>query len=227
MGLLEQTIFAGLTLEDREVMARCFHASTWRYQAGEEICSYGQQNPHQVGILCSGRAVIQRIEEDGRRTVLEFLEEPDVFGEELAFAGSRDDQVSVVCMKPCQVMFFDYDQIVSPCSNACPRHSTLIRNLMNLLAEKAFRLSQRVEILTHRSIRGKLMCCFSLFAGKKGEPSFLLPFTLSGLAEYIAADRSAMMRELKRMKEEGLLQLEGRRVTLAQETGTSHQHIPL
>ena len=51
---------------------------------------------------------------------------------------------------------------------------------------------------------------------EKGEytRSFLLPFSLSALADYISADRSAMMRELKKMREEMLVTISGRQVTL-------------
>ena len=51
-------------------------------------------------------------------------------------------------------------------------------------------------------------------AEKAGSNTFQLPFSLSMLADYIATDRSAMMRELKRLKEEGVLRSEGRRITL-------------
>ena len=44
--------------------------------------------------------------------------------------------------------------------------------------------------------------------------SFLLPFSLLKLANYLCIDRSAMMREIKKMKEEELIAIEGKRVTL-------------
>ena len=76
------------------------------------------------------------------------------------------------------------------------------------------RLSERIEVLSCRTIREKLLCYFGLCAAQAGARSFTLPTSLSGLAEYICADRSAMMRELGRMREAGLVQTEGRRVTL-------------
>ena len=63
-------------------------------------------------------------------------------------------------------------------------------------------------------IREKLLCYFNQLAEKEGSRTFQLPFSLSMLADYIATDRSAMMRELKRLKEEGVLRSEGRRITL-------------
>ena len=86
--------------------------------------------------------------------------------------------------------------------------------MFRLVAEKATTLSERVEILSRRSIRDKLMCYFGMLAAKSNSSRFSLPFSLSALADYISTDRSAMMRELKKMREEGIVEIEGRKVIL-------------
>ena len=90
----------------------------------------------------------------------------------------------------------------------------MVENLFHLVTEKAMSLSERVEVLSRRSIREKLLRYFQLQAAKERGRSFLLPFSLSALADYISADRSAMMRELKKMREEMLVTITGRQVTL-------------
>ena len=69
-------------------------------------------------------------------------------------------------------------------------------------------------MLACRSIREKLLCFFEQLADEHGSRTFPLPFSLSALADYISADRSAMMREMRKMREEGLICTEGRSVTL-------------
>ena len=77
--------------------------------------------------------------------------------------------------------------------------------------------------LSRRSIREKLQCYFRICRLEAGSDSFLLPFTLSALADYISTDRSAMMRELKKMREAGLISMNGRHVILREDTGaTAH-----
>ena len=82
------------------------------------------------------------------------------------------------------------------------------------MADKAQALSERIDVLSRRSIREKLLCYFRQLAQQAGSRTFTLPFSLSTLADYIATDRSAMMRELKRLREEGVVRSEGRRFTL-------------
>ena len=88
--------------------------------------------------------------------------------------------------------------------------------MFQLVAEKATSLYERVEVLSRRSIRDKLMCYFSLMAAKNRSGEFSLPFSLSALADYISTDRSAMMRELKKMRQEELVDVHGRKVLLQQ-----------
>ena len=97
---------------------------------------------------------------------------------------------------------------------ACRHHSLLVENLFRLMAEQARRLSRRVEVLSQRSIRDKLLCYFRILGLESGAETFTLPFSLSTLADYISTDRSAMMRELKKMRQDGVVAIDGRRVSL-------------
>ena len=167
-----------------------------------------------MGVIERGTASLIRIDENGVATVLEELGPGGVFGKALAFAGSSQDVLEVVCRTACEVVYIRYSQILKRCENACLHHSLLVQNMLRLISEKAQALSQRVDVLSRRTIREKLLCCFQQLSDKAGSSRFTLPFTLGTLADYIATDRSAMMRELRKMKEEGLVSTQGRQVTL-------------
>ena len=122
--------------------------------------------------------------------------------------------MEVIARETCDVMFIDYPHILKRCERACTHHSLLVQNMLRLIAGKAQALSERVDVLSRRSIREKLLCYFRQLEEKTGSRTLQLPFSLSVLADYIATDRSAMMREMKRLKEEGVLRSEGRRITL-------------
>lgn len=167
-----------------------------------------------MGILKSGALSIERIELDGGRTLLESLAPGGIFGEVLAFSSLARESMLVVARAPSEIVFIDYAHIIKRCEKACDHHSLLVRNILRLVADKTVRLSERIEVLSCRTIREKLLCYFSLSAAHAGGRAFLLPFSFSELADYICADRSAMMRELSRMRDAGLVQTEGRRIAL-------------
>lgn len=208
-------LFAGVDEESCNNMLRCFGAYERQFSARQVILSCGERQD-MIGVLLSGSAELLRLSEDGGRTVLETLNEGSVFGEELAFTGTRDGSAVIECREDCRVVFMRYDQITKRCENACLHHSLLVQNLFRLLSTKTLQLSERVEVLSRRTIREKLLCCFEQLSRREKSNSFLLPFSLSALAEYISADRSAMMRELKKLREEGIVQTENRQITLLQ-----------
>lgn len=212
--LEKSLLFQGISREEYQRILACFQAVERTYQADELIYDFGEAGRDDISIVEQGKAALIRIDEDGVATVLEELGPGGVFGRNLAFAGPLGDSLQVVCRTPCRVTYLDYPHILRRCENACDYHSALVRNMLGLMADKAQALSERVDVLSRRSIRDKLLCYFRQLAGRAGSATFTLPFSLSVLADYIATDRSAMMRELKRLREEGVVRSEGRRFTL-------------
>lgn len=207
-------LFKDITYEEYLRMLTCFQAVQKSFRPDDLIYDFGAPKNDAVGIIERGTAQLIRIDEDGISTVMEELGPGGVFGRTLAFSTAGEDSLEVVCRTPCDVLFIDYPHILKRCQNACTHHSLLVQNMLRLMSDKAQALSERVDVLSRRSIREKLMCYFRQLAKKANGQTFTLPFSLSTLADYIATDRSAMMRELKRLREEELITSDGRKFRL-------------
>lgn len=212
------SLFRDITDSEIQQMIQCYHMRSAAFAPGETICVYGRGSGD-VGVITQGAANVVRFDYAGNRTILERLEEDGVFGEALVAPAAQGDSLEVVCSEACQVLFLSYAHIVGRCEKACQHHSKLVHNMFRLVAEQTRRLNQRLEVLTCRTIRDKLLCYFHICCREAGRDTFQLPFTLSALADYISTDRSAMMRELKKMRLEGLISMEGRQVTLTAPEG--------
>ena len=212
MEYSELAVFQGITGEEVESMIQCFRMRRARFQPGQTICAYGGSGG-EVGVLIRGQAALVRLDRTGTRTILEQVEAGGIFGEELAFTPDLGDWLEVVSGGESEVLFMEYSHLMKRCEKACAHHSKLVQNMFRLLAGHTRQLSRRVEVLSRRSIREKLQCYFQICRLEAGGDEFTLPFTLSALADYISTDRSAMMRELKKMREEGLVRIQGRQVT--------------
>ena len=210
--LKSSPLFQNISHEEYLRMLTCFQARLRPFRPEELIYDFLAPDSDAVGIIERGTAAVIRIDQDGVSTVLEELGPGGVFGRTLAFSSVGEDSLEVVCRTSCEVLFIDYSHIMKRCENACTHHSILVQNMLQLMLEKAQALSQRVDVLSRRSIREKILCCFRQLAGEG--KTFVLPFSLATLADYIATDRSAMMRELRKLREEGLVSNEGRRFTL-------------
>lgn len=209
-------LFSNVTYEEYLRMLTCFQAVSKSFRSEALICDFNDNTCNTVGIIEKGDAVLVRTDEDGNDTVLEELSVGGVFGKTLAFGVVGDDGVQVLARTNCDVLFIDYSYIIKRCENACMHHSMVVQNMLELMSVKAKHLSQRIDVLSRRSIREKLLCYLRHLSVQQESDTVLLPFSLSTLSDYIATDRSAMMRELKRLKTEDLIVSNGRKITIRQ-----------
>ena len=212
-ALESSKLFEGIKEEDIKHMMECSGAKIKKFRTGDIICSF-EGSADKVGVVLCGEAELERVDYSGNRTVLEILSDGDVFGQTLAFGNLTGDMLDVVAKSCCTVVFIPADFVSSRCSNACFRHTLFVRNMLGIIAGKARSLSERIEVLSNRTIRDKLLCYFTINCAKARSDKFTMPFSLTTLADYICCDRSAMMRELGQMKEEGLVKIDKREVKL-------------
>ena len=205
-----KSIFEGISEADIEKMLKCFEARKLTFKKDRTIVT-NIINVKLIGIMLSGTANMERYDYNGNRSIIEKLSPNSVFGEVFSRLGS---DISVIATSDCEVLFIEYEHIIKKCKKGCLYHNILTNNMLKLLSQKIVELNERVEILSKRSIRDKLLSYFELLASSNPKRSFLLPFTYTDLADYLSVDRSAMMRELKNLKEEGFIQTNGKKITI-------------
>jgi len=190
----------------------CAKSQAKKIKKNEIITTY-IKNRHQFCILLNGNADLIRYEMNGNKTIVETLKTNDVFGE-LFFPVKTNNELFVLAKEDCEVLFFLYDEIVNKCNINCKFHEILNMNLLTLILNKTIKQNIRIEVLTKRSIREKLQTYFSILAKNGINRTFVIPFSYTDLADYLSIDRSAMMRELKSLTEEGFIARKGNKITL-------------
>lgn len=202
-------LFSGIGEADLSKLVSCLGGRVQTYSAGEFLILAGKSVP-KLGVLASGSAQIIRENFSGGSMIVGTVETGDLFAETYACAGRETMPVSVLARESCEVLFLDVSRIVRPCGNACPFHAQLVANLLKILSEKNMTLNRKMSYLSHKTIRGRLEAYFYDRMEQSGSRDFTVPLRRGELAEYLGADRSALSRELSRMKEEGLLDFSGR-----------------
>lgn len=205
-------LFHGIDDSGIKRLASCMHMRITTFQAEEHIAELGTKL-EKIGILVEGSAHIELSDADGVSTRMETLTDGDVFGE-LFFLPHEDRLCVVQADTECKVMFLDWQHVIRPCPHSCDPHGQLIANLFQLAAEKTRQLSAYTDILSQRTMRQKLMTYFTALSRETGARTITLPMSLAALAEYLCVDRSAMMRELRVMRKEGILETNRREITL-------------
>jgi len=200
--LQDSPLLQGIAFLDFEQMLTCLSARTASYQKGEIILLAGD-TVRFMGLIVAGSVRIVKEDREGHSTILTELTVSESFGEVLACAEVAQSPVTVQAAEDVQVLLIDYRRIVTSCRGACPFHAKLIENMLKLLARKTLVLNQKIDILSKRITREKLLCYFDMQRGTAN--TFTLPFNRDQLARYLCVDRSAMSSELGKMRDEGLI----------------------
>lgn len=212
MEITKSCLFYNISEKEQASMLRCFNTYEKKYDSGEIICFFDEEDKG-IGIIESGTANIVHCLPNGSQTILEHLTKGDIFGQMFYFHGSKGN-ISVEASSNCIIRYIDYEHIIKRCSKACSHHSQLVNNVLCMISDKAQSVCEHLEILSQRSIRERLNCYFKIVASKNNNNTFEIPFTMSSLADYLSVDRSAMSRELGKMRDEGILKINRRKVTL-------------
>ena len=113
-----------------------------------------------------------------------------------------------------RVLFIAYEHVIKRCENACKFHSQLVSNLLQMIALRASQQASRIYVLSRNSIRKKIMTYLNSIAAEKQTKTVILPMSYTTLAEYLGVDRSAMMRELKNLADEGIIERDGKKLRI-------------
>lgn len=203
--LLARTpLFAGLSGPGLARLMECFSPAVRRFEKGEVLLLAGFEN-RDIGILLEGGATAVKTTPDGGSVAITDLAPGSVFGDVLAGCTVKSP-VTILARTACKAMFVPCQKLLCPCAAMHPEHTRLMQNLVSTISEKYFSLSRRVDLLILKSLRAKL-CAFLLGrAAAAGADTFSVPLSRAGLAEYLNCERSALCRELSRMRAEGLIE---------------------
>lgn len=200
-------LFKDISEVEFQKIAKCFNVKKISYKKEQQILS-NTKNAGTVGIVVSGEAQLVHYDYDGNRTILSEYSEGDVFGD--IFSNIGNGEISVQAKANSEIMFMDYAHLINRCKKNCTYHNTIIQNMLQILSKRIYNQNERIEILTKRTIRDKLLKYFNTRIRETSSRIIYLPFSYTDLADYLGIDRAAMMRELKNLKDEGFITTNGR-----------------
>ncbi len=159
-----------------------------------------------LGIVLSGAVRIIREDYYGNRSILAELSPPHIFAESFVCAGAARLPVSVAAAADGSVMLLDGKKVLSD--------GRLAGNLLKISAEKNLLLNRKIEIISKRTIREKLMTYLSYQAAEQRSDKFTIPYDRQALADYLETERSALSAEISRLRREGIIECERNRFKL-------------
>lgn len=214
--LMHVPLFAHIADPEIDVLLSCLGGHVRAVEKGEVVLRAGDPVT-QVGVVLEGMLQIAREDAEGGRVLLMVIGPNDFFGEALSCAGVKRSPVTVSAESASTVLLVDFKKILGTCSRSCTYHTQLIENMMGILAKKNLFLQERMEVLSKKTIREKLLRYLEGMAPRAGVP-VTIPLNRNALADYLGVDRSALSRELGRLRDEGVLQFRKNIFTLREKS---------
>ena len=183
----------------------------YKYEKNQEILPT-IRNDNIIGIILEGFAQIENIEYNGNEMIKENLSKNSVFGNNISYTNSDDCQI--IAKQDTTVLVIDYNKLMNPSNLNHNYFNIFFSNLFDIINTKFRKTNERVKVLEKKQIREKLLEFFEKKKKKGPLNNIYLNQTFKDLADYLSVDRSAMFRELKHLKNEGFIEVNGRKITL-------------
>ena len=213
LGVLRRAaLFRGM--EDEQILTAvdCLGGQLRRYQKGAAVLRAGEPATH-LGVVLTGQVQVSRARADGQRVVMGSMGPGGLFAESYACARAESLPVTVTAEAEAAVLLLDCRRISSPCSILVFLLS-LLCNLLAVLAEKNLHLAGKLNHLSGRTIRERLLAYLEELSDRTGRRTVTVPFDRQALADYLCVDRSALSRTIGALQREGVLTADRARFTL-------------
>ena len=197
-------LFSGISRQEMGLMLNCLDGKITGVAKGNPVFLEGDPARF-VGVVLSGTVQIVRDDYYGNRSVLTMVSPGGLFAEAFACADVETLPVSVIALQNCSVLLLDCKRVLTGCSNACPFHSRLVRNLLQGIARKNLMLTSKIRCMSQKTTQEKLMEFLLEQAKQQGSAEFVIPYDRQALADYLGVERSAMSAELGKLKKAGLI----------------------
>lgn len=221
-------LFSELSVSEIEKLLNCFHFKNRNYTKDEYILMEGNPVIY-IGVILHGTVLMEKNDLYGNNYFFTELREHEIFGEPFMGQTSQNSTVNYKAMTNCQILIFPYQEIWKSCQENCFCHQVFIKNLMNLLAIKTRTLLVKIEILSKKTLRDRILTFLNIAKNNqdfnktpdrlnnnqtRNENRIIINLNHTELSEYLGVNRSALVRELSRMKEEGIIKIDKNVYTL-------------
>lgn len=202
------SLFDELSEEEKEEFYRMAEPETHCYSKGELIIHF-KDKKNITGIMNSGVACLINIGLDGEENILDYYMQNHIFGTDFSL-NSHANLYYIKAKTSCSVNIYQYKKFLTAVAES-RQSKILLKNLLNCTVNRQY---LQIDILSQKSIRNKLLTYLTYLCEENHTKTVVLPFSLTDLADYLSVDRSAMMREIKKMNTEKIILSQNKTITL-------------
>ncbi len=211
--LQKSALFANIKADEILHIMHCLKSQVKSYQKGQILFQPDETLPA-IMLVLAGRIQIELHDYFGNRNIIATIQPAQIFGEVYACNPQLKTNIQAVSLENSRLLFLRIEHLITTCQHNCLFHTRIIQNLLSLLSQKAYTLTNKINYLSKRTTREKLLSYLADCASKAHSNSFTVPFRRQELADFLAINRSAMCTELSKMRQEGIIDFSGNKFSL-------------
>jgi len=201
---LRSPLFQGMTESELLHLLSCLQAQVITVKKGGGILHQGDPAKF-FGVLLRGRAHVVRSDMHGTHDIISDIRPMETFSASFACSSAETMPVGVFAAEDSTVLMLDHRRVLKACAAGCMAHSRLVASLLRAIADKHQLLNEKMEVVTQRTTREKVMAYLHNRQKREGSRHFFIPFDRQGLADYLGVERTALSAELSRLQKDGLI----------------------
>jgi CRP-like cAMP-binding protein len=201
-AIRSSSLFKGMSDEELETALHNLGAHERTFAKGETVLHAGNTT-REMGIILAGSVTIENEDLWGNRTILNLAESGDFFAEVYAIFGNEPLLVNVRANEDCRILFLRLGGSLLEQTGGW--QAKLVQNLLLISSRKNLVLSGRAFHTSPKTIRGRIMAYLDTMSRKKNSRRFDIPFDRQQMADYLNVERTALSKELGKMKNNGLI----------------------
>lgn len=203
--MIKNTIlFRGMSEKEISDALEGLRAVTKKYKKGATILHAGSVTKR-MGLVLEGSVTIENNDVWGNRTIFSHVGKNQFFAETYGLLANEPMLVDVVANEDCNILFLSIGSLGRGFPDQESWIAKIMSNLLIISTQKNLTLSGRIFHTAPKTIRGRVMSYLNSVSIQKGMTEFDIPFDRQQMADYLNLDRTALSKELRKMKDDGLI----------------------
>ncbi len=161
----------------------------------------------EAGIILNGSVFVEFLSVSGNEHHINLMKPGNIFGLSFACTDSSGEAMEIRSAENTEIIFLEFSNLFSGNYEQSKATEQVSKNLLRALANKNVFLNKKVEILSHHKIRDRVFIYLQTLS--KGHKEFEVPFNREEMASFLGVERSALSRELSKMKSANLIDYDG------------------
>lgn len=197
-------LFLDFTPEDFQELDARIAGKIKKYRKGDIIVGEGDPIKN-VSLIMSGEVDVIRLFSEGEFAYVNKLKKNNTIGMDVAYRVGHNSYYFYKAATDVELYNIPLTFIRERGHLSENLRVKLMTNILIILTHENIRNYNRLDILSTKSLRERIRTYLFYQSKKNGSKTFTIPFSREEMADFLCVNRSALSKELSRMKNEGII----------------------